>query len=246
MKKAMLAMVACSVFAFDASAQFSKGIVMMGATIGTTGYSSANSDYNYDAGNTRSTGTQTFTLSAGPQIGVFLTQHLVLGATPSLNLSTSHVSTTNTSANGTQTGSTNTATTTTISIGPFLRDYFAAMPGNNWFYAQVNGSVGSGSGSSSGNSYTNTSTGNTNDKISSVFNWNAGVSLGLTHFFYKRIGMDVSLGYLYSHAHNYNVNNTITTTKATGSISQTASDYSLNTETNGVTFGAGFHWFMKG
>lgn len=246
MKKAMLAIVACSVFALGAYAQLSKGTVMLGTTIGTTGYSSANSDYNYDAGNSRSTVTKAFTLNAGPQIGVFITQHLVLGATPSLNLSTNHVSTTNTASNGTQTGSTTTTTTTTVGIGPFLRDYFAMVPGNNWFYAQVNGSVGSGSGSSSGNSYNSTSTGNTNGKVSGIFNWNAGASLGLTHFFYKRIGMDVSLGYLYSHSHNYNVNNTITTTKATGSISQSSSDYTLNTGTNGVTFGAGFHWFMKG
>jgi len=246
MKKAILAITAFWVLAPGASAQFSKGTVMLGTTIGTTGYSSANSNYNYDAGNSRSTGTQTFTLSAGPQIGVFLTQHLVLGATPSFNLSTSHASTTNTGTTGTQTGSTTTTTTTTVSIGPFLRDYFAMVPGNNWFYAQVNSSVGAGSGSSSGNSYTSTSTGSTNGKVSSIFNWNAGASLGLTHFFYKRIGMDVSLGYLYSHAHNYNVNNTITTTKATGSISQSASDYTLNTGTNSVTFGVGFHWFMKG
>jgi hypothetical protein len=246
MKKAMLAIPACLLFALETPAQFSKGTVMLGTTIGTTGYSSANSDYSYDAGNSRSTGTKTYTLSAGPQIGVFLTQHLVLGATPSLNVSTSHVNTTNTATTGTQTGSMTTTTTTTLSIGPFLRDYFAMVPGNNWFYAQINGSVGSGSGSSSGNSYTSTSTGNTNGKVSSIFNWNAGASLGMTHFFYKRIGVDVALGYLYSHAHNYNVNNTITTTRATGNISQSSSDYTLNTGTNGVTFGVGFHWFMKG
>ena len=246
MKKATLASAACLVFSLGASAQFSKGTLMLGTTIGITGYSSANSDYDYNAGNTRSTGTQTFSLSVGPQIGVFLTQHLVFCATPSLSLSSSHVSTTNTSAAAIQTGSTTTTPTTAISIGPFLRDYFAMVPGNNWFYAQINGSVGSGSGSSSGNSYTSTSTSSTNGKVSGIVNWNAGASLGLTHFFYKRIGLDVALGYLYSHAHSYNVNNTITTTKSSGDVAQSASDYTLNTGTNGLTFSAGFHWFMKG
>jgi hypothetical protein len=246
MKKAIFAMIASFVFFLGTNAQFTKGTVMLGTAIGTTGYSSANSDYSYDAGNAKSTGTNTFTLSFGPQIGVFLTQHLVFGATPSLNLSTSHASTTNTSATGVQTGSTTTTTTTTVSIGPFLRDYFVMVPGNNWFYVQVNGSAGSGSGSSSGNSYTATSTANTNGKVSDILNWNAGGSLGLTHFFYKHIGMDVALGYLYSHAHNYNVNNTYTTNKSTGDISQNASSYTLGTGTNGVTFGVGFHWFMKG
>lgn len=239
-------MTACFVFSLATFAQFTKGTVMLGTTIGTTGFSSANSDYSYDAGNARSTGTHTFTLSVGPQVGVFLTHHLVFGATPSLNLSSSHVSTTNTATTGTQTGSTTTTTTTTVSVGPFLRDYFAMVPGNNWFYVQVNGSVGSGSGSSSGSSYTTSNTASTTGSVSGIFNWNAGGSLGLTHFFYKRIGMDVALGYLYSHAHNYNVNNTVTTAKNTGSTSQSANNYTLSTGTNGVTFGVGFHWFMKG
>jgi hypothetical protein len=147
MKKVMFMLsAACIFFAANVKAQFSKGTVMLGTTIGTTGYSSANSAYDYDAGNTRSTGTHTYSFSIGPQVGVFLTQHLVFGATPSVSFTSSHVSTTSISATGTQTGSTTTTNTTTVSIGPFLRDYFASVPGNNWFYAQVNGSVGTGTG----------------------------------------------------------------------------------------------------
>jgi hypothetical protein len=247
MKKVIIMMSAtCVLYSTNIKAQFTKGTVMLGTTIGTTGYSSASSDYNYDAGNSKSTGTHTFTFSIGPQVGVFLTQHLVIGATPALNISSSHVNTTNISATGTQTGSTTTTTTTTVSIGPFLRDYFASVPGNNWFYVQVNGSVGSGSGSSSGNSYTAASTANMNGKVSDIFNWNAGGSIGLTHFFYKRTGLDIALGYLYSHAHNYNIANTNTTNKTTGNTTGSANNYTLNTGTNGVTFGVGFHWFLKG
>ncbi|HXB43199.1 MAG TPA: hypothetical protein VNV85_04050 [Puia sp.] len=246
MRKAILPMFSTLVFFLSSNAQFRKGTIMLGTAIGTTGYSSSNSDYGYDGGSARSTATNTFTLSFGPQMGVFLTHHLVMGATPSLNLSTSHVSTTNTSGAGAQTGSTSTTTTTTVAIGPFIRDYFAKVGPNNWFYMQVNGSVASGSGSSSGNSYSVGSTATTNGKVSNILNWNAGGSVGLTHFFYERIGMDVALGYLYSHAHNYNVNNTYTTNKSTGIISQSTNNYTLGTGTNGVTFGVGFHWFMKG
>ncbi len=236
----------CILYSVESKAQFSKGTMMLGTTIGTTGYSSANSGYDYDAGNSRSTGTHTFTISAGPQIGVFLTQHLVFGATPAISFSSSHVSTTNTSTGGTNTGSTTTTNTTTVNIGPFLRDYFASVPGNNWFYFQVNGSVGSGTGSSSGNSYTATNDANTNGKVSDIFNWNAGGSVGLTHFFYKRIGMDVSLGYLYSHAHNYNIANTNTKNISSGNTTASSDNYTLNTGTNAVSFGVGFHWFLKG
>lgn len=82
--------------------------------------------------------------------------------------------------------------------------------------------------------------------MSDIFTWNAGASLGLTHLFYKRIGMDVALGYLYSHNHNYNINNTNTTNKTSGDLTASANNYTLNTATNGVTFGVGFHWFLKG
>lgn len=144
MKKAMVMITtACILFASAANAQFSKGTVMLGTTIGSTGFSSANSNYGYDVGTLKSTGTNTFTFSVGPQVGVFLSQHLVFGATPSLNISTSHVSTTTNNTNNTTTGSTTSTTTTTVTIGPYLRYYFAGVPGNNWFYVQTNGALGS-------------------------------------------------------------------------------------------------------
>src|SRR5450631_3586664 len=124
------------------NAQFSKGTLMLGTTIGTTGYSSASSDYNYDAGELRNTGTNTFTFSVGPQIGVFLTPRLVLGATPAFSISSSQVKTTINNTNNTTTGSSTNTTTTTVSLGPYMRYYFAGIPGPNWFYTQINGSVG--------------------------------------------------------------------------------------------------------
>ena len=111
---------------------------------------------------------------------------------------------------------------------------------------QLNGAVGTGSGSTTGDSYTETSTGNTNGKVSDILTWNAGASIGLTHFFYKRIGMDFALGYNYSHVHNYDINNTYSTNKTSGTVTTGANNYTLNTATNGATLGLGFHWFLKG
>ncbi len=227
-------------------AQFSKGTMMLGTTIGSTGYSSANSDYGYDAGTLKNTGTNTFTFSVGPQIGFFLSPHFVLGATPAFNISTSHATSSTANTNNTSSGSTTNTTTTTVSLGPFMRYYFAGMPGSNWFYAQINGAAGTGSGTTTGNSYSNTSTGSTDGKVSNIFTWNAGASIGLTHFFYKRIGMDFALGYSYSHVHNYDTNNSNSVSKTSGTVSESANNYTLNTATNGVTLGLGFHWFLKG
>jgi hypothetical protein len=242
----LLTFSAVSIFSMHAKAQFSKGTIMLGTTIGSTGYSSANSDYGYDVGTLKNTGTNTFTFSVGPQVGVFLSPHLVLGATPAFSINSSHVTSTTTNTNSTTTGSTTSTTTMTVTLGPFLRYYFAGLSGNNWLYGQINGAAGTGSGTSSGTSYNTTATGNTNGKVSNIFTWNAGASMGLTHFFYKRIGMDVALGYSYSHVHNYDTNNSYSTNTTSGKITATPNNYELNTATNGATLAVGFHWFLRG
>src|SRR5450631_1011859 len=121
------------------NAQFSKGTLMLGTTIGTTGYSSASSDYNYDAGELRTAGTNTFTFSVGPQVGVFLSPRLVVGATPVFNISTSHATNDITNTNNTSSSSVTNTTTITVSIGPYVRYYFSSLSNNNWFYGQING-----------------------------------------------------------------------------------------------------------
>lgn len=228
------------------NAQFTKGTLMLGTTIGSAGYTSASSDYNYDAGELRSVKTNTFTFSMGPQIAFFLSPRLIAGATPSFNISTSHATNNINNTNNSFSNSTTNTTTTTVTIGPFMRYYFSNLKSNNWFYAQLNGAVGTGSGTTDGSSTSSTSTGSTNGKVSDIFTWNAGGSIGLTHFFYKRIGMDVALGYNDSHVHNYDINNSTSTNKTSGGVTTSANNYKLNTSTNGVTLGVGFHWFLKG
>jgi hypothetical protein len=246
MNKLITAAIAILTLSFSAAqAQFTRGTVMLGTSIGSTGYSSANSDYGYDVGTFRTTSTHNFTISGGQQMGIFLSPHLVIGATPSLAYTTSHVKTDIQNTNNTSTGSNATTNTFTISIGPYVRYYFASVPGNNWFYFQGNGSVGTGTGSNSGNSFTATSTSAINGKVSDIFTWNAGGSLGITHLFYKRIGLDLSVGYLHAHTHNYNVNNTSTINKTSGDLSASTNNYTLGTGTNSATLGFGFHWFME-
>jgi Outer membrane protein beta-barrel domain len=235
-----------SLLSIHANAQFKKGTIMLGTTVGTTGYSSAGSDYNYDAGELRSAGNNTFTFSIGPQVGVFLSPRLVLGATPAFTISSSHATNHITNPNSTISATTTHTMTTTVTLGPYVRYYFTSLTGDNWFYGQINASIGSGGGSTSGTSNTTTTTGNTSGTVSDILTWNAGASIGMTHFFYKRIGMDIAVGYNYSHVHNYDVNNTSTINNTSGKITVTSNNYALNTATNGVTLGVGFHWFLKG
>jgi hypothetical protein len=231
-------------FSIPAKAQFKPGTLMIGATVGSTAYSSANSDYEYDNGTAKSTGTKAYTFSVGPQVGVFVTPNVVIGGTLSYSLNHSTVNTTNTSATNTETGSKSITTTNTISLGPLIRYYFAGLTGKNWFYGQINGSAGVGTGSSSGSAYATTTTSTSTGKVDGIFNWNAGGSLGMTHFFYKHIGMDFSLGYLYSHAHSNNDNTTYTTKTSNEQITSATNNYVLKTGTNGITLAVGFHWFI--
>jgi hypothetical protein len=234
----------CILCVLQSKAQFSRGTIMLGTTIGSTAYLSSTSNYNYDNGSEKSNGTNTYTFSMGPQVGVFLTPHFVLGASLSYNLSTSHATSTTTSPGNSPSGSTTNSSTSTVTAGPLLRYYFAGLPFKNWFYLQANGTLGTGSGSSSGTSYNSTTTGTTSGSVTNIFTWNAGSSVGMTHFFYKHIGMDIALGYNYSHSHNYNINNTNTVNKTTGNMATSANNYSLNTGTGAVTLGVGFHWFI--
>jgi hypothetical protein len=249
MKKLTLLTIASAILtlvSYHANAQFKKGTWMLGTTVGSSAYSSANSDYNYDAGELRSTGTSTFTFSVGPQTGIFLSPRLVLGATPAFNISTSHATNNITNTNNTTSATTTNTTTTTVSLGPFIRYYFSGLSSTTWFYGQVNGAIGSGSGTTTGNSTSTNSVGSTNGKVSDILTWNAGASIGMTHFFYRRIGMDIAIGYNYSHVRNYDLNSTNSTNKTSGTVTETTNNYTLNTATNGITLGVGFHWFLKG
>jgi hypothetical protein len=232
--------------AIHANAQFVKGTLMLGTTIGTTGYSSAGSDYDYESGELRNTNTNTFTFSIGPQIGVFLSPRLVAGATPAFSINTSHATNDINNTNNTTSAATTNTTTTTVSLGPYLRYYFTNLASNNWFYGQINGAAGTGSGTTTGNTTSTNSLSSTDGKVSNIFTWNAGASIGMTHFFYKRIGMDVAIGFSHSYIHNYDTNSTNTTNKNNGNTTESTNNYTLNTNTNGVTFGVGFHWFLKG
>ncbi len=230
--------------AIATQAQVKPGTIMLGTTIGSTTYNSTNSDYSYDIGGTRHTGTNTYTFSAGPQIGIFITNRLVLGGNLSVNYSNSKSTTTNLSATQVQTGSGTNSNSLTVNLGPFARYYFSNLHAKNWFYAQANGTIGTGSGSSTGTTDNTGTSSNSNGKISNIFNWTTGASLGMTHLFYHRIAMDFALGYNYSHQMSENNNSTVTRNKTTNVQSTTFNNYSLTNATNGITANIGFHFFL--
>jgi hypothetical protein len=236
--------VACALLSSQAKAQFNKGTIMVGPTIGSTAYSSANSNYEYDNSETRGTGTNSYTFSVGPQLGVFIARNVVAGASLTLSLSNTQTNTTLNSATAAINGSKTTTNSLTVAIGPYIRYYFANHFSNNLFYGQIDGSIGSGSGNSSGSAFTSTTTSTSIGKVNSIFNWNGGASLGMSHFFNKHIAMDIALGYRYTVAKSDNLNSTQTVKTSNNTNSSSTNNYNLTTTTNGVTLSAGFHWFL--
>jgi hypothetical protein len=52
------------------------------------------------------------------------------------------------------------------------------------------------------------------------------------------------LGYNYSHQMSQNNNNTVTTNKTTGALSNSTNNYSLTSASNGISASIGFHFFL--
>ena len=228
---------------FHANAQFQTGTLMVGSTLGTTTYTDGTSNYAFDNGNSRAVSNKAWSLSAGPQLGVFISPNVVIGGTISVTATHTRTNTDNT-ASGVQ--STNYAENTnyTVGFGPFMRIYFANQPANNLFYLQIHGGLAAGSGNSSGNGASPTSTYQSTGSVSNIFNWNAGGILGITHFFNRHIGMDIGLGYTYTHSQSDNANSTQTVNTNTGHASTTTNNYTLTSPSNGINLNLGFHWFL--
>jgi hypothetical protein len=230
-------------FAFHVSAQFKPGTLMVGSTLGSTTYTSGNSDYNYDNGNTRSISNKAYSLTAGPQLGVFISPNLVIGGTISATV-TDNRSNTSTVTSGVQGTSESHSTNYTVGFGPFMRVYFANQPANNLFYMQIHGSLATGSGTSNGDGASPASTYHSTGSVTNILNWNAGGSLGITHFFSEHVGMDIAVGYLYSRSQSDNANSTQTVNSNTGNTTTSTNNYKLTNPANGINFTLGFHWFL--
>ncbi len=248
MKKTCFLISIYTALAFSAAAQFSKGTIFVGPTLGTNSYQSASDNLDYSGGKNlnRTASTKTYAFSIGPQVGVFVTDHLVLGGSVNYSLSTKNTNTSTSLVSGGSLITNAKVNTSTFSTGPFLRYYYFDKLSRNIFYTQLNGTLGAGRGTSSGSGNNNTnSTYQSNGTISGIFSWSIGGSVGLTHFFNDFIGMDIAIGYAYNSTANSNQNMTNTTSNTTEIVTRVPNNYKETISTHGVTLGLGFHWFFR-
>jgi hypothetical protein len=184
-------------------AQFQKGEILVGGSIGTYDYSldNSNSTIGFDQ---KATG-YSYSLNFSPKIGLFLTKNLIIGGKLSLNVSSSSSS----QRGGLQiTGYTQgdtvrfdrniTSNNLEYIIGPFLRYYLNSSNSKNNIFIGVNGGIGSGPGNNKTEKLVaNKNYNSVEDKIKDGLNWSAGTSFGITHLFTKLSGLDLEIGYSY-------------------------------------------------
>lgn len=244
MKKQILAALVCSVGMLHASAQTLKGTMFVGASVGTTTYSQTTNDYTYPDGGTKNSDAHAYSLSLTPQVGVFVTNHLILAG--NLGLSDSHNRTTTSITETSPSSSVSTTNTTTVDLGPMLRYYFYEnKPLRTMLYMQAQGTVGFGAGNTSGGGFSTNSSYTSSGTTSGIITWTGGGYLGVTHWIRPDIGIDFGLGYVHSYEHSDVTNSTVTTAATTGAQSTKPNNYTLGTNTDGFTALVAFHWYIR-
>ncbi len=245
MKNIIFSALLCAAGTTLVHAQTGKGNLFAGASIGSAAYSSASNNYDYIDGNNKTTDSKTYAISGSPSLGVFVNDHLIIGGVFGLNYK--HLKN---EENTTETAILNSKTATntfTVDLGPFVRYYFFQNnPSSTLLYLQAQATAGTGSGNTAGSGTSNSIAYTSSGKVSNIFTYTGGGSIGVTHFFQKTVGLDLGIGYGYAHEKSTNVNNQYKTASSGGAKTTVTNDYDLNTSTNGLTLSAGFHWFIPG
>lgn len=233
------------ILSISATAQFSKGTRMVGATIGSIFYN--NSDFSQDVasiGGTEST-TSSFGLNLSPSMGWFVSENTAVGFTFLFNPQHQKVSY---KVDGT-TYQQNKTNSFSIGLGGFARNYFSAS--GNWLpFGQVNLNAGISPSKTEGFFYGGGGSAiykeTMDGKSSGSFFFNGGVSAGLTKKLNENIGLDLFIGYNYSMTQQTFKRTTLVDIGNDGSIdetrrNETETDYS----NHGFTAGIGFQIFLK-
>lgn len=254
MKKTLLFAALC-VFSFATTkAQIYKGSWLLGTSIGSSTLSFGNNENDYSNSSTsypnsqRTTNTRNFGLSFSPQIGYFVRNNFMIGASLSASFSSAHSNYTSANAStlGTDLPSVESnSNTNSISVGPILRYYFGdTRYSKTLFFIQANGAVGTSSGPTNASGEYDNYTYKTTGQTTGTFNWNAGGDLGITHFINKSIGLLAYVGYTFSSSQGHTSSTTNYIYKNGTTPSSSTTDYDFTNHTNGLSLGVGFNLFF--
>jgi hypothetical protein len=223
---------------FTAFAQFEKGTRTIGINLAGIGFTNYQQSFDLGSIGTSTNTNNSFNISLQPSMGKFVSNNLLIGGGPTVNLTT---------VKYTSSGIDYSGNTFTGGVNVFGRYYFTGegfLP-----YVQLNTGAAFGGGSQDGNlkgtlASGQTYTGKYEEKFKSIFNFNVGVGAGLTKMLNKNVGLDIGLAYQlnlrkynYSALTNYNYSN------PAGS-ERVESSYKFTGTTNNVSLSLGVLVFL--
>jgi hypothetical protein len=233
-----------TVFSVSLQAQFSKGMRMVGATIGSAFFNSGKYTYTVPPPTIGSSeSTNSLGISLSPGYGWFISDQTVVGALFSAGYR--YDKDLKSDANNI-TYYKNEYKKFSLLAGGFVRNYFQAG-GNFHPFAQVSVTAGFGSSNHEGFNYNNSPLYKEtfDGKSSGDFSVNGGISAGITKMLNKHVGLDIIAGYVYSYNKNKYKTNLDRDIDIDGTIDETEQgDLTTKYTNHGFSIGVGFQVFL--
>lgn len=231
-------------FILNSQAQFSKGMRMSGATLGSAFFNSGKYDYTVPPPTIGSSvHTNSLGISLSPNYGWFISGQTVIGVqfTPAYKYDKFIES----DANNVSFHK-NISKSFIISLGGFARNYFP-VTGNFIPFAQASLAAGMGSSNHEGFEYNASPLYKDvfEGKSSGDFLVNGGISLGVTKMLNQHIGLDIIAGYNYIYNKSQYKTTTQRDTDIDGTIDETLTgDVETKFTNHGFTVGIGLQIFL--
>ncbi|HQW45204.1 MAG: PorT family protein [Chitinophagaceae bacterium] len=207
-------------------AQNKKGNWLLGASLGSTGYSFGKSESGtVGSTNISYSDNNSFNLGIYPTVGYYISDNVILGTYFTVGFSNSKNDNSNNYSSNTSESKSNYGY---FGLGPFGRFYFGNNGGKGQPFAEVSTGITFYPGYK-GEYIPNTGTGYTYE-YEKYHPWNAGVKFGYEHFINETVGIQYYIGYTHS---NYQYNTVYKYPSLPDAV------YTYESSSNNISFGAG-------
>jgi hypothetical protein len=223
------------------NAQFKKGQLMPGITVGSIFFNSGKTEYSAPPPTTGYTSnTNSAGINLSPSLGWFISGRTVIGGRVSGNYRYDKYL----DASNNVTFRKKEDRVTQWGLGAFVRNYFG-QAGRFIPFGQVAVDGGLGNARTEGFTYTSTYRETYKGKSGSSSFINAGVSAGVTRLLGEQVGLDLAIGYVFSHTQQKFTTDTFRDVGIDGTIDETRkSEITTRMNNHGVTLSMGIQVFI--
>lgn len=215
-------------------AQNKKGNLLVGVNLGGSGLSFGNteSSYSYIPSTVYKSKTNGFSFSINPNIGIYISDNVVVGGNITINPYSYKYDNSNTGSSATSQSKYHAIY---VGVGPYGRFYFGDNKGKGMPFVQVDAGIDFVPGYKYDYT-TSTGTNNYTEKYKNYTSWNTGIQVGYEHFFNEIIGIQYSVGYSFS-SYKYTSN----VDYASASLTDYSSTYKNNSSNVDFNVGLAIH-----